>query len=172
MTTADSDRADFPKQVMSMARLLVGLKRNPIRFVLASILAIAAAVLPIAIRPHALSTPVAAPPSTGALVEITSLSEGQFVNLYEQVRGHVSDANAKVWLIVQTPAAACWLLGPAMVEATGDFNIAAQFGEGGSGGVQFAVRAVANPPAGMKAGRVSCGLQADAFSKMILVTRR
>ena len=172
MTTADSDRADLPQSVMGMARVLLGLKRNPVRFLLASALAIVVAVLPIAIRPHAPVTPFPDPPTAAAIVQITSLSDGKFVDLYEQVRGHVSNANTKVWLLVQTPAASCWLQGPAIIEATGDFSIAAQFGDGGSGGVQFAVRAVVNPPAGIKAGLVSCGMQADAFSRMVLVTRR
>lgn len=106
-------------------------------------------------------------------ITITHPGNDARVKERETIKGHVSDANAQVWVIIHPLDVSTFYVQPKpTVKKNGDWKIKGYIGDATSGGKDFEIKAVANPTTSLKEGmKLSSWPEAEAESEIIDVIR-
>ena len=110
------------------------------------------------------------------MVAITDPINNSLVDVHDRISGTVSNQEAHVWAVIRpVQTQDCWVQMPILVNSSGSWTVAVQFGEFESNhsGKPYEVRVFANPHQILMPGRTTtCWPEADAFSNALYVTRR
>lgn len=108
------------------------------------------------------------------MVAIKSPIEGQIVMPLTDVSGTAAEGINRVWVVIHpTLTADCWVQGVAIVDDDHTWILKkAHFGDAGSSGAPFEVRALTDPPQSIKVGVTQCWPDAPTYSRAINVTRQ
>ena len=107
-------------------------------------------------------------------IELTVPADGTTVKQREYVRGHVSDSNAIVVVVVHpTETSDFWIQPPVTVKKSGAWKVKAHFGRPGKDrGAEYEVRAFVNPNKKLGKGMMVANWpSAQAQSDVVDVTR-